>query len=310
MEKQTISVCFVLDPSQSCAGRERDMRLVRTEFQEEEIPFTIVEESPEDGIVAELSFSNEAESGTEVLYAADSDRLFQMLKKRKLPVVGYRHEGNECQKLEKAAWILAEPQYIDRDSYEKIWQRLAGKPWLIAETDRLVIREMTEGDLDGLYRLYDDPETVRFLEPLSPDREKEKNVLQAYIRKVYGLYGYGMWAVCERKTGELIGRVGFEPYQGNSRPVELGYLIRADCRRRGFAAEAARAALQFADENLDFPATAVRTDAGNTASIHLAQILGFVKATPPEEKEGITVDAEKNRGIRYFIRENPEHRTP
>lgn len=345
MKKQTIFVCFVLDPAQKSAGREGDMRLVREEFQEEGIPFLILEAFPTEGenFSYRVKVSSARETGNvrncqsirslekvcpynsgPVLLVVDSDRLLAEEKAENHPSVAYRHAGNESQKFEGAEWILEEPQYVDRDSYEKIWQRLTGNPWIIAETEHLRLREMTEKDLDALYALYDDPAVKRFLPPLSLDRNRERSILRAYIREVYGLYGYGMWAVCDRATGELIGRVGFEPYQGNNRAVELGYLIRGDRRGRGLAVEAARAAIRFADENLDFPAIAIRTDAENAASIHVALSLGFAETaasaaagyagagcgqtnsrfTADREKTH-SVDGRKSRGIRYFIREKP-----
>ena len=158
---------------------------------------------------------------------------------------------------------------------------------------------MVPEDLEGLYRLYEDEEARRFLEPLSEDRERELAILKAYIQKVYGFCGYGMWAVCDRRSGELIGKIGFEPYQGAGEAVDFGYIIRRDVRGRGLAAEAAEAVLGFASESLGLEKICIHTSADNVASIALAEKLGFAAE----------VDADQKTGIRYFTKDLRQRRS-
>ena len=75
----------------------------------------------------------------------------------------------------------------------------------VIETGRLIIREFVPEDLEALYRIYESADT-RFLQPLSEDREEELEKLKSYIQYVYGFYGFGLWAVCLKETGALIGR--------------------------------------------------------------------------------------------------------
>ena len=56
------------------------------------------------------------------------------------------------------------------------------------------MREFTVDDLDGIYALYDG-QARQYLEPPSADRAREREVLEAYIDRIYGLYGFGHWAV-------------------------------------------------------------------------------------------------------------------
>ena len=56
------------------------------------------------------------------------------------------------------------------------------------------MREFTVDDLKGIYSLYDDRARM-FMEPPSEDRAHERAILQAYIERIYGLYGFGHWAV-------------------------------------------------------------------------------------------------------------------
>ena len=95
----------------------------------------------------------------------------------------------------------------------------------VIETGRLIIREFVPEDLEALYRIYESADT-RFLQPLSEDREEELEKLKSYIQYVYGFYGFGLWAVCLKETGALIGRCGLQVmFIGDEGEYEMGYMI-------------------------------------------------------------------------------------
>ena len=176
----------------------------------------------------------------DALYIADSERLLRQLQDLGAASCGYSHSGNGGQAPKRADYILMEPQWVDRDSLVKIWQRQRRLPWTILETARCVVREFVPEDLEAIRALYDE-EAERFLEAPSEDTEKERKILEAYIDRVYRLCGYGHWAVISRQTGELIGRIGFS-FPNSSAPgpapdATFGYLVRKDMRGKGIARE-------------------------------------------------------------------------
>ncbi len=230
------------------------------------------------------------------LYLTDSLRLYRACRESGFAAAGYLHAGNRQESFPGASYILMQPDEVSKDSYCKIWQRLAGYPWTIAETKRLVLREVTPEDYKALYLLYD-AEAKRFLTPLSEDCGKEQEILRSYAENIYGFYGYGMWGIWEKTRGELIGRVGFAPPADGSGLPELGYLVRRDCRRRGYAKEAAEAALAFAATELGMTEAALQTDAANRASIALAKVLGFAR----EEQEPGSEETGTLRWIKKLI---------
>ena len=230
----------------------------------------------------EKAAAREIPSNVNALYLADSAALFQMLRSSGLPAAGYLHAGRNGESFQGAAYLVERPQDIDRDSYQKIYERAAGLPWTIAETARCLIREMTVDDVESLYPLYEDEQARRFLKPLCPDHDKEREIVKAYIDKVYGLFGYGMWVVIRKSDGALIGRVGFET--GRKKEAPLGYLFRKDCRRQGYAFEVCDAVMRFAREELGFtgedaaPLLTAYVEEENTASRRLLSRLGFMPA--------------------------------
>lgn len=230
----------------------------------------------------EKAAAREIPPNASALYLADSAALFQMLRSSGLPAAGYLHAGRNGESFQGAAYLVERPQDIDRDSYQKIYERAAGLPWTIAETARCLIREMTVDDVESLYLLYEDEQARRFLKPLCPDHDKEREIVKAYIDKVYGLFGYGMWVVIRKSDGALIGRVGFET--GRKKEAPLGYLFRKDCRRQGYAFEVCDAVMRFAREELGFtgedaaPLLTAYVEEENTASRGLLSRLGFMQA--------------------------------
>ena len=143
-------------------------------------------------------------------------------------------------------------------------------------TKRLLIREITLDDVDALYGIYGDERVTRYIPGLQKDPQEERRMTKAYIESAYAFYGFGLWAVFERSTGRLIGRVGLTPRQMDDCCVlELGYVIDAGHWRQGYAAEACEAAIRYAQEELDCEELSAFIRVENTASIALAEKLGF-----------------------------------
>ncbi len=158
---------------------------------------------------------------------------------------------------------------LDIEYLERVRRRYNHIPWDIGETDRCLIRELSLSDLPALYELYDKPGMTDYVEPLY-DYETELEYQKAYIENMYGFYEYGMWLVFSKETGKLIGRAGLEH-------DELGYMIAPELQNRGYATEVCRFIIDYARENTDFEELYCRIDEKNTASVHIAKRLGFVR---------------------------------
>lgn len=182
---------------------------------------------------------------------------------------------------------------VDVDFLEKVWQRHHRIPWTILETNRCVIRELTLDDLDALFELYGDGEIDKYTDPLYP-YEEEKEFQCAYIENMYRYFGYGLWLVFSKETGELIGRAGLEHREYHEEiELELGYIIGSKYQGQGYATEVCKAILEYAKENTSFTRINALIEAGNVASEKLAEKLGFV------HEEDFEVDSKIMR--RYLL---------
>ena len=105
-------------------------------------------------------------------------------------------------------------------------------------TERLLLREMTEADYDALYRVLADRDIMQHY-PYAFDEERVRNWISRNIER-YRIFGFGLWAVCLKDTGEMIGDCGLtmQLINGQIKP-EIGYHIRHDQQRKGYATEAA-----------------------------------------------------------------------
>ena len=176
------------------------------------------------------------------------------------------------------AEYLATPDGICPEYLERIVRRHIGLPWLIAETDRLIIREFTP---DDIAQMPEEPDVWYTEEERTADQvfyNKEK--LEAYIKSQYRFYEYGIWAVVRKADGVIVGKAGVtnleESEQDESAEyLELGYHIFRPYRRQGYAEEACRAILNYAKEELACPVCA-RVAKENTASIRLLEKLGVI----------------------------------
>lgn len=141
-------------------------------------------------------------------------------------------------------------------------------------TDRLVLREMTDDDFSALHDILSDPETMRFY----PKPYDEAGVQRwiSWCRDSYAKHGFGLWAVTLKDTGEFIGDCGIsmQPIHGQWLP-EVGYHIRKDHWRKGYASEAAAACIRVAFEKFGFPAVYSYMKAENEPSWRTAMKNGM-----------------------------------
>lgn len=108
----------------------------------------------------------------------------------------------------------------------------------ILTTDRLCLREMTEADLPFVAAMLGDEEAMRFYERTYTPLESSIWLHRQLDR--YARDGHGLWLVVARDSGEPIGQVGLamQEVEGRREP-EIGWLVRRDRWRQGFATEAA-----------------------------------------------------------------------
>ena len=159
---------------------------------------------------------------------------------------------------------------------------------IILETERLFLREMNRSDYDALYRVLADPVIMRHY-PYAFDEKRVRDWIERNMKR-YRENGFGLWAVCLKGTGEMIGDCGLTLQNINGAMLpEIGYHIRGDCQRRGYAGEAAKAVRAWAFRNTDYPALYSYCKYTNVPSFKTAEAIGMRFACEyPDEVNGTT----------------------
>jgi RimJ/RimL family protein N-acetyltransferase len=142
------------------------------------------------------------------------------------------------------------------------------------ETERLILRPPHVTDLDPFVEIHEDPEVVRYLSGIGQSTGRVASWrLLALLIGHWHLRGYGQWAIVEKSTGGLIGRVGLWHPEGWPGP-ELGWVIKRSRWDHGFATEAARAAANFAFDEVGVDRIISMIQPDNPRSIRVALKIG------------------------------------
>ncbi len=159
---------------------------------------------------------------------------------------------------------------------------------MVIETERLLLREMNGDDFQALYKVLADSEIMQHYS-YAFDESRVKNWIERNIER-YRVFGFGLWAVCLKETGEMIGDCGLtmQLIKGEIKP-EIGYHIRADKQRKGYAKEAAIAVRDWAFNNTPFNIIYSYMKYTNEASIKTAMSYGCKQVDEfSDETNGIT----------------------
>lgn len=121
---------------------------------------------------------------------------------------------------------------------------------MILETQRLVLREMTQGDFSALCKILQDREVMYAYEGAFSSDEVQVWLDRQLER--YKQHGFGLWAVILKETGIMIGQCGLTMQDYNSSKImEVGYLFQKEYWHRGYASEAAIACKEYAFNKLN-----------------------------------------------------------
>lgn len=145
----------------------------------------------------------------------------------------------------------------------------------IIVTDRLALRRFEERDIDKLYEMLSDPQTMRFY-PKTYDREGAQNWLD-YIFAEYERRGYSFFVVERGEDGAFVGQVGllhWDDVDGRE-DVEVAYMLHRDYWGAGYATEAAVACRNWAFEQLGVDRVVSFIAIENAPSIAVAERSGM-----------------------------------
>jgi RimJ/RimL family protein N-acetyltransferase len=161
---------------------------------------------------------------------------------------------------------------------------------VLLETPRLWLRPPEPRDFDAWAEFLGDAEASRYLGGAQPRAVAWRSFLT--MAGAWAMQGFAMFSVVEKASGRWIGRVG--PWQPDGWPgTEVGWGIARDCWGRGYATEAATAAIDWAFDTLGWNEVIHCIDIDNVGSQAVARKLGSCnrgRGRLPAPYEAVVID--------------------
>jgi 3-dehydroquinate dehydratase / shikimate dehydrogenase len=147
------------------------------------------------------------------------------------------------------------------------------------KTNRLILRQWCEEDLEPFANLNSDPRVREFFPKLLNRYESDTSVknMSDHISRT----GWRFWAASLIQTGEFIGFIGLEdvhfaaPFNELAPAVEIGWRLAFNYWGKGYATEGAKAALQYGFEKLHLPEIVSFSAVKNMRSQNVMEKIGM-----------------------------------
>lgn len=150
----------------------------------------------------------------------------------------------------------------------------------IATTERLLIRRFTLSDAAFICHLLNQPS---FIDNIADKQVRTLADAEHYLRlgplASYQQHGFGLYAVVEQQHQQLIGMCGILQRPELPQP-DLGYALLSEATGQGYAQEAARAVLEYAQQQLQIHTLLAITKTNNQRSKRLLEKLNFQRQGP------------------------------
>ncbi len=150
-------------------------------------------------------------------------------------------------------------------------------PFPTLETERLVLREVTDNDVQDLFVLRSSTDMMKFIDrPLATelnDAQKLIDIIKDLLSKNEGI----TWAISLKGEDRMIGTFGFWRIDKAHYRTEIGYLLHKDYWGKGIMQEAMETGINYAFNTLGVHSIEANINPNNAASIKIAERNGFVK---------------------------------
>ncbi|MEO8446025.1 MAG: GNAT family N-acetyltransferase [bacterium] len=163
----------------------------------------------------------------------------------------------------------------------------------IIETERMYLREFTKDDIEEMSVIYSDEDVMRYIGKGGRADKKQTGLMLESFIKSYEENGFGLFAVIEKGSDEIVGHCGFSKL--NNGDVEIAYLFSKKCWGKGMATEAAGATLRYGFSQLKLAKIVALAYPQNLPSVNVIQKIGL-KSEDDREFFGVN--------FRYFSSDN------
>ena len=158
-------------------------------------------------------------------------------------------------------------------------------PFKNLETERLLLRRVSNDDVNEIMQLRGNPETMKYIpRPLVTNTDEALAHIKMINDKIDANEGIN-WAITIKGNPKLIGVIGHYRIQPENHRCEIGYMILPQYNGQGIVTEAVKAVLEYGFDDLQMHSIEGVIDPDNIASEKVLLKNGFVKEAHILENE-------------------------
>ena len=157
------------------------------------------------------------------------------------------------------------------------------------ETDRLILRRMHMRDAEDIFAYSRDPEVARHVLWAAQKDVSEAKEYCRYMMKRYRADQPSSWGIILKKSGRLVGTIGYMDHSEDNASVEVGYSLSRSLWNGGYMTEALRCVIAHTFENMDINRIEAQHELENPSSGRVMEKCGM-------RKEGVLRQRLYNKG--------------
>lgn len=150
-------------------------------------------------------------------------------------------------------------------------------PFPVLETERLILRKPAPQDIQMLYEIRSDAETMQYIpRPLAKTMEDAADLLNMIIGFIDRNEKIN-WSITEKGNDTMLGMIGYPNFKPENYRAEVGYVLHKDYLRRGITQQALLAVLDYGFTSMGLHSIEAIIRPQNEASIALVEKVGFTR---------------------------------
>jgi ribosomal-protein-alanine N-acetyltransferase len=158
-------------------------------------------------------------------------------------------------------------------------------PFPVIETERLILRRITNDDVNEVFELRSNPETMKYIpRPLVKTTEDALEHVAMIEEKITSNIGIN-WGITLKGDSRVLGIIGYYRMQPENYRAEIGYMLLPEYHGKGIISEAVNRLIAYGFDDLKLHSIEAVIDPENFASEKVLQKCGFVKEAHLKEAE-------------------------
>lgn len=154
------------------------------------------------------------------------------------------------------------------------------------ETERLILKLYEETDKENLIRLFTDEKVMKHVDMGVFSQEKAESLWQKLFEYFYPNGITTIYGVFDKTDGHYIGHASIRPRPTNQDEWEIGYILKTDEWRKGYATEIAQELVKFGFNQLNLKGVYATIDTDNFGSIHVLEKAGMKHIRDEYDEQG------------------------